>query len=102
MTLNKVASRQAAKAPLCLLRAGALDLLAGVVQEPLQLLTRERPGLRAALVVVEMRDGVPLMTDRHRERTERILTRLRPAITGIGQVLAEQPQIGLVAGLRLS
>jgi len=34
MTLNKGASRQAATAPLCLLRAGALDLLAGVVQEP--------------------------------------------------------------------
>src|ERR1019366_350500 len=49
----------------------ALNLVVGVVQEPLQLPPGKWPGLRAALVLTQVRDRVPLVTDRHRERTER-------------------------------
>jgi len=75
-------------------------LVVGVVQEPLQLFARERTGLRVALVVVQVRDGVPLVADRHRERAERLLARRGPAVAGVGQVLAEQAKICLVAADR--
>ena len=79
-----------------------LDLLVGVIKESLQLAAGERPCLRAALVVVQVRDGVPLVADRHgvHARAERLLACRRPAITGVAQVLAEQPQLGLVAADR--
>ena len=79
-----------------------VDLLVGVVEEPLQLLAGERAGLRIALVVVEMRDRVPLVADRHRMHPwpELLLTHRSPAVAGVAEVLAEQPQIGLVAADR--
>ncbi len=59
-----------------------LNLLISVVHEPLQLLAGERPRLRPALVVVQARDRVPLVADRHRmpPRTERLLARCRPPV----------------------
>ena len=80
----------------------ALDLLVGVVQEPLQLLAGERPRLRAALVVVQVRDRVPLMADRHRvpPRAERLLARRRPAVPCVHQELGELPQRALVGADR--
>ena len=88
--------------PLPLRRHHAVDLLVGVVQEPLQFLAGERPGFRAALVLVQVCDGVPLMADGHRvhARPELALTRCRPAIPPVSEVLAEQPQVGLVAADR--
>src|SRR5215469_4025703 len=44
----------------------AVNLLIGVIQEPLQLLAGERPRLRVAPAVVQVRDGVLRMADRHR------------------------------------
>src|SRR5680860_796972 len=76
---------------------GPFDLIVGIVQESLQLLARERSRLRAAFVVVQVRDRVPLVTDRHRELAASILTRAHPAVAGIGQILAEQAQISLIA-----
>ena len=63
----------------------ALDLLVGVVEEPLQLLTGERARLRVALVVVQVGDGVPLVHDRHRMhlRPELLLARRNPPVTGV-------------------
>jgi hypothetical protein len=92
-------SRQRALAPSS---SRPLDLPIGIVQEQLQFLPRQRPGLRAALIVVQVRDRVPLMADRHRmhPRPERPLTCRRPPVTTIGQVLAEQPQLRLVAADR--
>jgi hypothetical protein len=83
--------------PLALGPNRPVDLIVGVVQEALQLVPRERAGLRVALVVVEMSDRVPLVADRHRERAERLLALDRPPVPAVGEVLAEQPQIGLVA-----
>ncbi len=70
-----------------------------MIEEPLQLPTRERPRLRIPLVVVEVHDRVPLMTDRHRmdTRPEPLLTLPRPPVSGIAQVLAEQPHDRLIA-----
>ena len=71
----------------------------GIVQETLQLLAGERPRLRPALIPVEVGDRVPLMADRHRVHTwpELVLAGRGPAIPAIAEVLAEQPQIRLVA-----
>ena len=81
---------------------GAVHLLIGVIQESLQLLAGKRPRLRIALVVVEVSDRVPLVADRHRVRArpELPLTGHRPAIAAVAQVLAEQPQVRLVAADR--
>ena len=68
-----------------------LDLSVGVVQEPLHLLTRERPGLRPTLVVVQMRNRVPLVADRHRMGAELFLACHRPPVAAVDQELAEQP-----------
>ena len=80
----------------------AFDLLVGVVQEPLQLLAGERPRLRASLVVVQVRDRVPLMADRHRvlPGAERLLARFRPAVPCVHQELGELPQRALVSADR--
>ena len=78
---------------------GALHLIVGVVQEPLQLFSGERPGLGVALVIAQVRDGVPLVADGHRmgADAERLLARQSPAVAGVGEVLAEEPQVDLVA-----
>jgi hypothetical protein len=68
-----------------------LHLLIGVVEEPLQLVPGERACLRIALVVVEMRDRVPLVADRHRVGAEQLLALHRPAVAAISEILAEQP-----------
>jgi hypothetical protein len=80
----------------------ALDLLVGVVEEPLQLLTGERSRFGIALIVVQVGDRVPLVADRHRmhPRPELLLAHSDPAVTGVAQVFAEQPQVGLVAADR--
>ena len=77
-----------------------VHLVIGVIQEPLHPLTRQRAGLRAARIVVQVHDRVPLVADRHRERAERLLARHRPPVPGVSQVLAEQPQISLVTADR--
>jgi hypothetical protein len=68
----------------------------------LQLLAGQRTGFRVALVIVEVRDRVPLMADRHRvaARPERLLAGHRPAVATISEVLAEQARVGLVAADR--
>src|SRR5437773_2734429 len=76
------------------------QLPVGVIQEGLQLLAGERAGFRAALIVVEMRDRVPLVADRHRKGAERILAGNRPAIAAVADVLAEQPKIRLITADR--
>src|SRR5664280_483715 len=98
-TLNNVASRYAANAPLRLACPHrAVDPTVGVIQKPLQLLPGERTRLRAALVIVQMRDRVPLVADRHRVHTppELLLAGHHPPIPTVAQVLAEQPQIRLI------
>jgi hypothetical protein len=76
----------------------AVDLLVGIIEEPLHLLVGERPGLRVALVVVEVRDGVPLVADRHRmlAGAELLLARRRPAVPSVHEELGELPQRALV------
>src|SRR6476661_8855870 len=96
--LSAATTRTRARSTPAVLVASAL--LVGVVQEPLQLIPRERPGLTVALVLVQVRNRVPLVTDRHRKRAERLLARPDPAIPTIGQILAEQPRIGLIAADR--
>ena len=85
--------------PLAFRAYGPVHLVIGIVQEPLQLLAGERPRLRAALIPVEVGDRVPLMADRHRVHTwpELVLAGRGPAIPAIAEVLAEQPQVRLVA-----
>ena len=80
----------------------AVDLLVGVVEEPLHLLAGERPGLRVALVVVQVRDGVPLVADRHRvlPGAELLLARRRPAVPAVHEELGELPQRALVGADR--
>ncbi|WP_236057278.1 hypothetical protein [Mycobacterium sp. SM1] len=80
----------------------ALDLIVGVVEEPLDLRTRERARLRAAPIIVQVRDRIPLVTDRHRmiTRPELFLAHCNPAVTGVAEVLVEQPQFGLVVADR--
>jgi hypothetical protein len=88
--------------PLPLRMHGAVHLVIGVVQEPLQLFPGERPRFRVPLVTVKVRDRVPLMTDRHRMRpvTEFPLAGSCPPVAAVAQVLAEQPQVHLVAANR--
>ena len=85
--------------PLALRAHGPVDLVVGVIQERLQLLAGERPRFRAALIPVEVGDRVPLVADRHRvgTRPELVLAGGTPAIPAITEVLAEQPQVRLVA-----
>ena len=80
----------------------ALDLLVGVVEEPLQLLPGERARFGIALVVVEVRDGVPLVHDRDRMhlRPELPPARRNPPVAAVTQVAVEQPQAALVAADR--
>ena len=85
--------------PLAFRAYGPVNLTIGIIQETLQLLAGERPRLRPALIPVEVGDRVPLMADRHRVHTrpELVLAGRGPAIPAIAEVLAEQPQIRLVA-----
>src|SRR5581483_2516620 len=68
------------KCPLALGPHRPIDLLVGVVEELLKLVAGERPGLRTALVVAQVRDGVPLVADRNRIGAERVLASRYPAI----------------------
>src|ERR1039457_1898437 len=76
----------------------AVDLLVGIVEEPLHLLPGEGPGLRIALVVVQVRDRIPLVADRHRvlAGAELLLASRRPAVPSVHEELGELPQRALV------
>jgi hypothetical protein len=62
----------------------------------------ERPGLGIAVVVVEMGDRIPLMSDSYGmvPGAERLLTRHRPSVPAVYEELGEQPQAALVAADR--
>lgn len=87
----------AGQRPLAAPANGPLDLIVGVVQEQLDLLTRHRAPLGPALVVDQVREGVPLVTHLDWVDAETGLTLGGPLVVRRGDVVAEQPQRGLIA-----
>lgn len=77
-----------------------LDPIVGVVEQPLHLLIGQRAPFRAALVVVEMGHGVPLVTHLRGHRVEPVTALTRPFVAGVGDVVAEHPQRQVVAADR--
>jgi hypothetical protein len=59
-----------------------LHLAVGIVEQPLQLVTRQRAPPRPALVVNQVRGGVPLVAHLHRMRPEPGQTLGRPLVVG--------------------
>lgn len=79
---------------------GACDLVVGVVEEPLQFFAGERPRFRITLVILQVREGVPFVSDGHRKGAEGFLACRAPAVAGVDEELGEQPNRALVAADR--
>jgi hypothetical protein len=69
-----------------------VDLTISVIEEPLQLLGRQRPPAGTALVLTRVRRGVPLMADHPRSPPELLLALLHPPVPSITHELDEQTQ----------
>jgi len=74
--------------------------LVGVVEEHLQLFSRQRPVPRPALVLGQMGDGVPLVADLTRMSPEAVFALGRPAIAAITDEVHEQPQRHVIVAHR--
>jgi len=72
------------------------DLVVGAVEEDLQLLAGERALARVLLVLLVMAGAVPVVHDLAGVRAKCLLTDGVPAVAGVGEVVAEQPQAVLV------
>jgi len=78
-------------------RGHALDLGVGVVEQCLQFLARVGPLGRPAVVLLDVRGGVPLEEDLSRVGAEELLTDAVPAVIGMADVSREGPQCRLIA-----
>ncbi len=79
---------------------GLPHLGVGVVEQRLQLLPRQRPPPRAALIVGRMQRAVRLGAHLHRMCGEPLPALLRPAVAGVGDEVTEQPQPHLIGPQR--
>jgi hypothetical protein len=73
------------------------DLVVGVVEEGLQLIQGERALDRVALGLLDVHGGVPLVHHLDRVGAEPRFALAGPAVGGVGQVDAQQPDRFLVA-----
>jgi hypothetical protein len=78
-------------------RRDSIDPVVEMVEQLLHLVVGQRPALRTALVLVEMGDGVPLVTHLDRDLVEPVAALLGPLIARVGQVVAEHPQREVIA-----
>ena len=76
--------------------ADVVDEAISGVEQRLHFVVGERTPAWVAFVLADMYDGVPLMQNLRRRHAEPLHTFFAPAVTGVGQVLQEHPQRGLV------
>src|SRR5699024_7692865 len=77
-----------------------LDAVVGHREELLELAVGECSPLRAALVVDQVRERVPLVADLLWRGSEALVTVDRPSVPRIGEVVAEQANDGVIAANR--